>query len=93
MTGISDGDNIRNLVSLADGSRSFVSSRCTGTPHAGTGDVFASIIAADCVNGVPLEVSVRKAADFVGRAIAVSDELQVPAEDGVCFEEILGLLI
>ena len=93
ITGISDGAQIRNLVSQADGRRCFVTTPCTGTPHAGTGDVFASVIAADRVNGVPLEVSVQKAADFVGRAIAVSDELQVPAEDGVCFEEILGLLI
>ena len=93
ITGIPEGDNIRNLICHADGRLSSVTTPCTGTPHAGTGDVFASIIAADRVNGVDLQTSVEKAAGFVGKAIAVSDALHVPTEDGVCFEEILGDLI
>lgn len=93
ITGITQGDTIRNLICSENGDISFAVSKSTGLQHAGTGDVFASIIAADCINGVGLETSVKKAADFVARAIAVTEKMNVPAEDGVCFEEILGELI
>ena len=63
-----------------------------GKSRCGTGDLFASIIAADAVNGVPLEVSVKKAADFVAKAIRASNDREIPLTDGVCFEYFLGEL-
>ena len=65
----------------------------TGKSHAGTGDVFASVISADAVNGVDFEMSVRKSAEFVGKCVALSNEMEIPVQDGVCFEEILDLLM
>ena len=62
------------------------------TGISGTGDVFASIIAADAINGVGFEDSVRKASDFVREGILKSVELDIPSTDGVCFEEILYTL-
>ncbi len=59
----------------------------------GTGDIFASIIAADAVNGVSFAESVEKAAHFVGTCIRASIELGIPEKDGVCFENFLHLLI
>lgn len=93
ITGISDGNDICDFIRRKNGSYSLLRQPVSGSPHAGTGDVFASIIAADAVHGTDLEVSVKKAAGFVGKAITLSDELGIPAEDGVCFEEILGELI
>lgn len=93
ITGIKNGNDICNYVSLLSGEAFVVSRRSRGSLHAGTGDVFASIIAADCVNGVRFNESVEKAADFVSRAIELSDEMNIPSQDGVCFEEILGTLI
>ncbi len=93
ITGIKDGNNIACFICHNDREYSVVKMLDTGTARAGTGDVFASIIAADCVNGVPLEESVRKAADFVRRAVLISDQMNVPIQDGVCFEEILGDLL
>lgn len=92
ITGIADNSEICDFIRRSDGSYTILRQPLSGTPHAGTGDVFASIIAADAVNGIDLEASVKKAAAFVGKAIALSDELGVPAQDGVCFEEILGEL-
>lgn len=92
ITGITEGNSIRNLICRESGEITFVSSQSTGCQHAGTGDVFASVIAADCINGVGLEDSVKRAADFVSRAIEITESMNVPAEDGVCFEEILGTL-
>lgn len=92
ITGIDNGENIGNFVYCGKNNYQLVKNKITGSQRAGTGDVFASIIAADAVNGVEIEESVRKAADFVGRAIVISDKMDIPAPDGVCFEEILGLL-
>ncbi|MCF0245409.1 MAG: pyridoxamine kinase [Ileibacterium sp.] len=59
----------------------------------GTGDVFASVIAGDAVKGLGFYESVQKAADFVHDCLLISNQLEVPMEDGVAFEEILGNLI
>ncbi len=60
-----------------------------GTERSGTGDVFAAVIAADSINGVPFDKSVKKASGFVKKCILKSIELDIPRTDGVCFEEIL----
>lgn len=60
-----------------------------GKSRCGTGDLFASIIAADAVNGTALEDSVRKASDFVAKCIRASGEREIPVTDGVCFEYFL----
>lgn len=92
ITGITHGDMISDFISRKDGKSVMYSHKCSGTAHAGTGDVFASIIAANSVNGVELESSVKMAADFVSRAVELSDSMDIPYQDGVCFEELLGEL-
>lgn len=63
-----------------------------GQTRCGTGDIFSSIILAEAVNGVCLEQSVKKAADFIKDCIIESIKMEVPLTDGVCFEEILDRL-
>lgn len=63
-----------------------------GTQRSGTGDIFASIIAADAVNGTAFEQSVRKAGRFIKKCILKSIEMGIPLTDGVCFEEFLHTL-
>lgn len=70
---------------------------CTVTPAAGpsrhgTGDIFASIVAADAVKGVPFSTSIEKAAGFISTCIRASDELGIPECEGVCFENFLDTL-
>lgn len=60
-----------------------------GTSRSGTGDIFASILIADAVNGVEFQDSVRKASRFIKKCINRSVELGIPLTDGVCFEEFL----
>lgn len=60
-----------------------------GTSRSGTGDIFTAIIAADAVNGVDFQVSVKKASLFIKKCILRSIELDIPLTDGVAFEEIL----
>ena len=92
ITGITHGDMISDFISREDGKSVLYSHKCSGAAHAGTGDVFASIIAANSVNGVDFESSVKMAADFVSRAVELSDSMNIPYQDGVCFEELIGEL-
>ena len=93
ITGINDGNDICDFVWQENGRCELMRQPSSGKAHAGTGDVFASISAADAVNGVSFPQSVRRAAGFVGKSIALSDELGIPPQDGVCFEEMLGELV
>lgn len=64
-----------------------------GIFRSGTGDVFSSILIADCVNGESFTDSVTKAARFIAKALERTTEMDIPRTDGICFEEILGDLI
>ncbi|MCQ2444470.1 MAG: pyridoxamine kinase [Mailhella sp.] len=63
-----------------------------GTSRSGTGDIFSAILAADAVNGVPLDASVRKASLFIRRCILKAIEMDIPVTDGAPFEEVLHQL-
>lgn len=64
-----------------------------GESRPGTGDLFASILAAGQLLGEPLKHSVKKAAQFVQKAVEVSSRLQIPVSEGVCFEYLLHELM
>ena len=64
-----------------------------GSPHHGTGDIFASILAADALLGRDLASSVKKAADFICTCITGSEKAGVPEKEGLLFEKYLSLLI
>lgn len=92
ISGIDMGDYIGNVVCDKDNFKKIIKNKKVGTQRSGTGDIFASIIAADCVNGVNFETSVRKAARFIKKCIAVTESYNVPKTDGVCFEDVLYTL-
>ena len=92
ITGIPQGEFIANLCYEKDREPKFLRTHKVGTSRSGTGDVFAAIIAADAVNGVDFQESVRKASRFVKKCIMKSIEMDLPLTDGVCFEELLATL-
>lgn len=92
ITGIVQGSYIANYVCDAKECDHFLRTVRVGTQRCGTGDLFASIIAADAVNGVDFAASVKKASNFVKKCIEKSIELEIPLTDGVAFEEILDTL-
>lgn len=59
----------------------------------GTGDVFASILAGCSLHNVPLKQAVETASNFIRTCLLSSSKMNVPINDGVCFEEHLNLLI
>lgn len=92
ITGIPQGEFIGNFMyQVGEQPRLFRTHRA-GTERCGTGDLFAAIIAADAVNGVAFDVSVRKASLFVKKSLILSMEMGIEQKNGVCFEEILHTL-
>lgn len=61
-----------------------------GPCRSGTGDVFSSIVAADAVNGISFAESVQHASSFIAKVLRQTVAWQVPATDGICFEEFLN---
>lgn len=61
-----------------------------GSTRCGTGDIFSAIIAADALNGVAFDASVKKASHFISQCLKISDEMKVPMYDGVAFEELMN---
>ncbi len=85
---IDDGSNITNFI-YDGGKIDFVSSRRLGSDRSGTGDVFFAIVAAELLNGENLTATVRKAADFVTKCIEHAENLNLPWNYGLPFEEFL----
>lgn len=92
ITGIVQGEFIANYVYTRGETPKWFRTHALGTERAGTGDVFAAVVAADAVNGIPFDQSVKRASGFVKRCIAKTVELNIPRTDGVCFEEVLHTL-
>lgn len=92
ITGIRQGDSLVNFL-WDDGVYTTVSTPIAGASRPGTGDIFASILAADAVRGETLLSSVQKAANFVELCIAGSEKAGTPVQEGVVFEKYLAALL
>lgn len=92
VTGITQGNFIANYCYEYGKEAKVLRTHKVGTQRSGTGDIFAAIIAADAVNGIPFDISVKKASNFIKKCILKSIELDIPLTDGVCFEEVLHTL-
>ena len=91
ITGIKIGNFFGNYVSVSgSGELLFSPAGCPSRP--GTGDIFAAILSADAVKGIPFTDSVKKAAEFVRICTEGSAALNIPIVEGVCLEQYLSLL-
>ena len=93
ITGVRKGEYLVNAVAEKGKEITYIRRKKVGTERPGTGDVFSSVVAGVCVRGGSLAEGVTLAADFVKDCIRRSEELQIPVENGVCFEELLGQLV
>ena len=92
ITGIPGEVSVKNVI-WQKGTYTMIETPLAGGSHHGTGDIFASILAADSLLGRDLLSSVKKAADFISTCIAGSEEAGVPEKEGVLFEKYLHYLI
>ena len=65
----------------------------TGCGFSGTGDLFASVVCASLVQGLPTKDAVKKAVDFLQPAIEEATVAKIPANHGVNFEKYLYKLL
>ena len=89
ITGIRQGKYLVNVLAEGEKEVYFLKRLAVGEERPGTGDVFSSIIAGGCIRGWSLRDAAELAADFVKDCIIRSGQLQVPVQNGVCFEELL----
>lgn len=90
ISGLERGEDMENVVYEAGKAPVTVKVQKVGPCRSGTGDVFASMIAADAVNGVDLVSSVRHASSFIAKVLRRAVELDLPKTDGLCIEEFLS---
>ncbi|MCM1268298.1 MAG: pyridoxamine kinase [Bacteroidales bacterium] len=95
ITGIPQGEYLANYVFVktqGEPETRLIRVHKAGTERCSTGDVFTAVVAADAVNGVPFDKSVRKAAGFVKRCVEEAVALGTPPAEGVPFEAALWRL-
>lgn len=92
ITGLSRDGYFLNYI-WQDGHRTTCTTKSAGASRPGTGDLFASILAADALNHIDLDTSVKKASAFIARCIAGSEEAGIPVQEGVLFEKYLRELM
>lgn len=89
--GAGQGKRIGNLVCHKNEASWFFTEKKGGS-YSGTGDLFASVLSAGLVQGIPMEVCVQKASRFLEKAISQTAEEGTDRNDGVCFEPFLYML-
>ncbi len=89
ITGLPDGEDLRNFLFEAGRGESIPVKRA-GRDRTGTGDAFTAIVSAGLLKGLPLKEAVELAASFIGKAMHYAEEIQLPTNWGLPFEEFLG---
>ncbi len=88
ITGLSSGDQVGNYLYEA-GQGSLQYQPRVGGDRSGSGDVFAGIVAASLVRGDTLRTAVERAAAFIAKCMAYAEELDLPWNYGLPFEQFL----
>lgn len=95
VTGISSlryGEKYLGNLHITKDTYSFSTFPFIAGSYSGTGDLFASCIVGGMANNVSLDKSIKKAGDFIAKAIKNSALHNVPYNEGVNFEKYLYLL-
>lgn len=89
ITGIHCGEDIGNYIYERGAEPQLLKTKKIGSDRSGTGDVFAGIVSGIVVQGRPLTEAVRTAADFIIKTMIYTEELDLPHNCGLAFEEFL----
>lgn len=89
ITGIHCGEDIGNYIYERGAEPQLLKTKKIGSDRSGTGDVFAGIVSGIVVQGRPLTEAVRTAADFITKTMIYTEELDLPHNRGLAFEEFL----
>lgn len=88
VTGVRLKDGIYNIVCEKD-SRYYTKSKIFGGSYSGTGDLFASVICAKAVLGIPIKTAVNTASKFLEKSVQSTFNDGTDRNDGINFQEFL----
>ena len=80
-------------LAVSGGKKSFSAFPYIGGSYFGTGDLFASVVVAGMARGDEISASIELAGAFIERAITDSVREGIPRNDGVDYEQYLGMLL
>lgn len=89
ITGLQRSGYIENYIYESNKPYKIIKVEKIGEDRSGTGDVFSSIVSACVVKGEDFASSIEKATSFISKALKFTNELNLPTNYGVCFEEFL----
>ena len=89
ITGLQQGNQIFNYVFEKNKTSKLIATRKIGGDRSGTGDVFSSIVTGALLQGDDFEKAVRRAIEFLDKAIEFTVRQDLPWNYGICFEEYL----
>lgn len=89
ITGLPEGEDLMNFMYERGKGFSIHPVKKIGSDRSGTGDVYSAVVAAKIVRGESLENAVKSAASFVSRCMTYTEELDLPRNWGLAFEEFL----
>jgi Pyridoxal/pyridoxine/pyridoxamine kinase len=92
ITGLQYNGNIQNFIYETGKPYTIIDVKKIGEDRSGTGDIFTSIVVSNIVKGVDIVTAVKKATDFISKAIDYTAKIGTPVHDGICFEEYLNEL-
>jgi pyridoxine kinase len=92
ISGVSRGEMLYNFTYSEDAGFRVLSGPKIGGDRSGTGDVFASVVLGDAINGVPFAESVRRAGEYAAATVRRTVEMGIPEKDGLAIEETLSML-
>lgn len=88
-TGVHNGLWLDNYVYEQGKKPLVITAKKIGKDRSGTGDVFTAVLSGLLVQGFSFPQAVRKAADFISRAAAYTEHLNLPSNSGLAFEQFL----
>lgn len=90
ITGVIIDDNILNILYIKETDEFYLEkSPYNNCSYSGTGDIFTSLIAGYVLKGVDIKIAVKKASDFISKAINRTTLISKDPRYGVQFEGIL----
>ncbi len=89
ISGLERGGNLLNYIYERGKAPIIYEEHKISTSRAGTGDVFASIIASDSALEKPFTEAVKHASGFVAKLLRKTEELGLPDTDGLPIEQFL----
>lgn len=89
ITGLREKDVIKNFIYEENIGSKIISTKAIGGDRSGTGDAFSAIVMGSLMNGEGLHFATQKAADFINKAVKFAEDLNLPWNYGLPFEEYL----